>query len=57
MRARRKSAASDQATRNIRRKNAELAIRVRVAASDLPIAERESPDTGQIESKKPRVFW
>jgi predicted DNA binding CopG/RHH family protein len=57
MRARRKSAASDQATRNFRRKNAELAIRVRVAASDLPIVKRESSDTGQVESNKPRVFW
>ena len=33
------------------------AIRVRVAASDLTTAERESPVYGWVEPKKPRVFW
>jgi len=50
-RARRKSAASDQATRNIRRKNAELAIRVRVAASGLTDCEERvfRPRSGRVQ--------
>jgi hypothetical protein len=57
-RARRKSAASDQATRKKEARKRQIqAIRVRVAASDLSTAERNPPDNGQVEPKMPRVFW